>query len=154
GHQPRGPGVSVQDAYSLRALAQFHGPNVERLQAALHTLAVNANAVSDNPLWVAPEHATPGEEPWQWVSGGNFLAMHVAEVMDGLRKTLTQIVKLNDRHLARLVTPHQSNGLPPNLSDPAAVTQCTFKGVQIQSGMFEVYSSLLSVPVTTFFGVH
>lgn len=63
-------------------------------------------------------------------------------------------VKLADRHLARLVDPARTNGLPANLSDPAAVTGCAFKGVQIQAGMLDVYSTLLSFPVTTLFGVH
>jgi histidine ammonia-lyase len=154
GHVAREPGVSVQDGYSLRGIAQYHGVNVERIKALLATLTVNANSVSDNPLWVAPEHATDSEAPWQWVSGANFLAMHVAEGLDSLRKVMTQIVKLNDRHLARLVNPHHNNGLPANLSDGASITQCAFKGVQIQAGMLDVYSSLLSIPVTTFFGVH
>jgi histidine ammonia-lyase/tyrosine ammonia-lyase len=144
----------VQDGYSLRGIAQYHGVNFEKLRAILATLAVNANSVSDNPLWVAPEHATPGEEPWQWVSGANFLAMHAAEAIDGLRKVMTQTVKLNDRHLARLVSPHQNNGLPANLSGPQSAMRCVFKGVQIQAGMLEVYSTLLSIPVSTFFGVH
>lgn len=74
--------------------------------------------------------------------------------MDSLRKIMTQIVKINDRHLARLIDVSESNGLPPNLSDKAAITQCTFKGVQVQAGMYEVYSSLLSIPVSTFFGTH
>jgi histidine ammonia-lyase len=154
GHGPREAGISVQDGYSLRGIAQYHAVNFEKLRAIFDVLATNANSVSDNPLWVAPEHATEGEEPWQWVSGANFLAMHAAEAIDGLRKIMTQIVKLNDRHLARLVTPHQSNGLPANLSGPGANVRCVFKGVQIQAGMLEVYSSLLSIPVTTFFGVH
>jgi histidine ammonia-lyase len=154
GYDRRGVGVNLQDGYSLRCIAQYHGANVERIKAILDTITRNANAASDNPLWVAPEYATVGEPPWQWVSGGNFLAMHMAEAMDSLRKIMTQIVKLNDRHLARLVQPHDNNGLPANLSDSAAITQCAFKGVQIQSGMLEVYSSLLSIPVTTFFGVH
>jgi histidine ammonia-lyase/tyrosine ammonia-lyase len=153
-HQTREPGVSVQDGYSLRGIAQYHGVNFEKIKAVFSTLEINANSVSDNPLWVAPEYATAGEEPWQWVSGANFLAMHVVDAVDSLRKIMTQIVKLNDRHLARMVTPHQNNGLPANLSDASAVTQCAFKGVQIQAGMLDVYSSLLSLPVSTFFGVH
>lgn len=154
GHRRRPEGESVQDGYSVRGVAQYLAVGLERVHAAVETLTVNANAVSDNPLWVTPEHATPGEPPWQWVSGANFLAMHVAEVLDGLRKTITQVVKLADRHLARLVNPATSNGLPPNLSAPAAVTGCAFKGVEIQSGMLEVYSTMLSFPVTTMFGVH
>lgn len=154
GHETRPGGIKVQDGYSLRGISQYHGVNVEKLKWICKTIEINANSVSDNPLWVIPEHTHTGEEPWQWVSGGNFLAMHMVEVMDSLRKIITQIVKLNDRHLARLVNSHESNGLPPNLSDSAALTQCAFKGAQIQSGMLDVYSSLLSIPVSTFFGVH
>lgn len=154
GHRPRPAGVSIQDGYSLRGVAQFHAVNLEKLVAAGKTLTVNLNSVSDNPLWVPPEHATAGEEPWGWVSGANFLAAPPAEILDGLRKTLTQIVKLADRHLARLVSPHLNNGLPANLSDAESVTGCAFKGVQIQAGMFEVYATLLANPVTTLFGVH
>lgn len=154
GHKPRDKGVKVQDGYSLRGISQYQGLNIEKLKGYLEMVTTNINSVSDNPLWVPEELATPGEKPWQWVSGGNFLAMYMVEVMDGIRKTLTQIVKLNDRHMARLVNPNENNGLPANLSDEKATTHCSFKGAQIQSGMFEVYSSLLSVPVSTFFGVH
>ena len=154
GPKPRPDGISVQDGYSLRGLSQFLGVSAERILQSLDIVSRNANSVSDNPLWVPPELATVGEEPWQWVSGANFLALHVAEVMDGLRKSLTQMVKLCDRHLARLVNPNLNNGLPPNLSDPLSVTKCAFKGVQIQAGMLEVYSQILSIPVTTMFGTH
>lgn len=154
GHVRREPGIKVQDGYSLRCIPQYHGVNVDKLKWCLDVITTNVNSASDNPLWVTPEYATEGEEAWQWVSGGNFIASHMVEVMDSLRKTMTQIVKLNDRHLARMVSPVHNNGLPANLSDPAALTQCAFKGVQIQSGMMEVYSALLSIPVSTFFGVH
>src|SRR6185437_4929216 len=137
-----------------RWLSHYQGVNVDKIKEILQIIQTNANGVSDNPLWVPDEFATENEKPWQWVSGGNFLAMHMAESMDSLRKIMTHIVKLNDRHLARLVNPNENNGLPANLSDKQAITQCSFKGVQIQSGMYDVYSSLLSIPVTTFFGVH
>ncbi len=154
GHQIREKGVKVQDAYSLRGIAQYHGVNFDKIKNMLDVITVNLNSVSDNPLWVPEEYTTPGEKPWQWVSGANFIAMHMVEVMDNLRKIMTQTVKLNDRHLARLVNPNENNGLPANLSDKKAITRCAFKGVQIQSGMLDVYSSLLSMPVSTFFGVH
>jgi histidine ammonia-lyase len=154
GFIPRPQGVSVQDGYSLRALPQYLAVAVEQLKASFEILSRNANSVSDNPLWVPPQYAVEGEAPWQWVSGANFLAMHVAEVIDGLRKSMTQIVKLCDRHLARIINPDLNNGLPPNLSGDLAVTTCSFKGVQIQAGMFDVYSQILSIPVTTMFGVH
>lgn len=154
GHKVRPNGIKVQDAYSLRCIQQYQSPNVDLIKYIFEVISINVNSASDNPLWVAPEYVTENEKPWQWISGGNFLAMHMAEAMDSLRKIMTQIVKLNDRHLARLVNPHDNNGLPANLSDKKAHSQCTFKGVQIQSGMYEVYASLLSIPVTTFFGIH
>lgn len=154
GHKRRATGIKVQDGYSLRGISQYHGVNFDKIKNLLDIITINANSVSDNPLWVSPEFATEGEKPWQWVSGANFIAMNMVEVMDSLRKTMTQITKLNDRHLARLVDTHENNGLPANISDKNALTQCAFKGVQIQSGMFDVYSSLLSIPVSTFFGTH
>lgn len=154
GHTVRPEGIKVQDGYSLRGISQYHGVNADKIKTIMDTITINANSVSDNPLWVSPEYAMKDEEPWQWVSGGNFLAMHMVDVMDSLRKIMTQIVKLNDRHLGRIIDVHENNGLPANLSDKSALSQCAFKGVQIQSGMFDVYSSLLSIPVSTFFGVH
>jgi len=154
GPRRRLPGEQVQDVYSLRCLSQFEGVMMETVRRALDVITVNANSASDNPLWVPEEMATAGEEPWQWVSGGNFLAMHMAETLDSLRKIITQMIKRNDRHLARLVSAADSNGLPPNLSIAGeTVSGCAFKGVQIQSGMLEVYSMVLAAPVTTLFGV-
>ncbi|MCA9212841.1 MAG: aromatic amino acid lyase [Planctomycetales bacterium] len=154
GHQPRENGVSVQDGYSLRAISQYHSVHFEKMKTIYSTIQTNMNSVSDNPLWAAPEHTTDGEEPWHWVSGANFLATHMADAMDSMRQVLCRIVKINDRHMARIVNQHMNNGLPANLSGPAALTPGVFKGVQIQAGMFDVYSTMLSMPVSTMFGVH
>ncbi len=154
GHVLRPSGVKVQDAYSLRCISQAEGVNRELLQWILSTIETNANSVSDNPLWIDPPRTTPGEEPWQWVSGGNFLAQHMGESIDMMRKMITRFIKRNDRHLHRLVSPHENNGLPPNLSDPKAISSCAFKGIQLESGMFDVYSMTLAQPVTTLFGIH
>jgi phenylalanine ammonia-lyase len=154
GHVVRPSGVKVQDAYSLRCISQAEGINREQLLGIIKTIEINANSVSDNPLWVTPQHVTPGEAPWQWVSGGNFLAQHMGESIDMMRKIITRYIKRNDRHLHRMVSPHENNGLPANLSDPAAISSCAFKGMQLQSGMFEVYAMTLSQPVTTLFGIH
>lgn len=154
GHMLRPPGVKVQDAYSLRCISQAEGINRELLDWIVKTIETNANSVSDNPLWVPPEHAVQGEEPWQWVSGGNFLAQHMGESIDMMRKMITRFIKRNDRHLHRLVSPQENNGLPANLSDPKAISSCAFKGMQLQSGMFDVYAMTLAQPVTTLFGIH
>lgn len=154
GHVLRDPGMKVQDAYSLRCISQAEGINREQLKWALKKIEVNANSVSDNPLWVTPEYTTPGEKPWQWVSGGNFLAQDMGEILDMTRKIITRLIKRNDRHLHRMVSPHENNGLPANLSDPAAISSCSFKGMQLQSGMLDVYAMTLAQPVTTLYGIH
>ncbi len=154
GHQRKEPGNSVQDPYSIRCLPQFYGPDIETLERAKKTIEINANSVSDNPLWTTPETATPGEDPYLWASGGNFLAMHMSDTLDSLRKVAIHLVKQNDRHLNRLVNDKLSNGLPPNLSPTEALAKCVFKGLQTQMGMYEVYASLLASPVSTAFGIH
>lgn len=150
----REEGIIIQDVYSLRCLPQYYGPSWETLASIWKTIEINANSVSDNPLWTTPETATEGEAPYQWVSGGNFLAMHMGDALDKLRKIAIHIVKQNDRHLARMIHPKLNNGLPANLSHPDSISQCTFKGLQTQMGMYDVYSSILGAPVTTAFGVH
>ena len=154
GHRSKAPGVSVQDAYSIRCLPQFLGPDVERLESIRSTIAININSVSDNPLWTDAATAAAGELPEQWVSGGNFLAMHMAEALDAMRKTMVRLVKLNDRHVARMVHSTLNNGLPPNLSPKDSISRCVFKGLQTQMGMFDVYATTLAAPVTTNFGTH
>jgi phenylalanine ammonia-lyase len=154
GHVPRPTGMSVQDPYSIRCLPQFYGPDWETLLAAWETITINANGVSDNPLWTSPEYVTEGEQPYQWVSGGNFLAMHMSDTIDKLRKIAIHIVKQSDRHLSRLVHPALNQGLPANLSSSSSVSQCLFKGLQTQMGMYEVYASVLAAPFSTAFGVH
>jgi phenylalanine ammonia-lyase len=151
---PREKGEIIQDPYSLRCLPQYYGPDWETISQAWETVVRNANSVSDNPLWTTPETVLPGEDPYQWVSGGNFLAMHMSDTLDKLRKIAIHIVKQNDRHLARLIHPQLNNGLPANLSDQSAISQCTFKGLQTQMGMYEVYATLLAQPVSTAFGTH
>ncbi len=151
---PHVEGRKVQDVYSLRCQAQFLGISWERVKWALDVIETNANGASDNPLWVTEEYALAGETAGQWVSGGNFLAEYMVEVTDTLRKILTHVVKINDRHLSKLIDPHENNGLPANLSHQDAISQCTFKGIQAQAGMFDVYSMVLATPVSTLFGVH
>ena len=80
--------------------------------------------------------------------------MHMSDAMDKLRKIGIHIVKQNDRHLARMIHPGTNNNLPANLSDQSDISQCTFKGLQTQMGMYEVYATILGTPVSTAFGIH
>ncbi|WP_332685610.1 histidine ammonia-lyase, partial [Bosea sp. (in: a-proteobacteria)] len=101
----------VQDPYSLRCQPQVMGAVRDLLANAATTLAIEANAVTDNPLVLGP-----GEV----VSGGNFHAEPVAFAADMLAMGLCEIGNLAERRIALLVDPVMS-GLPPFLARDAGL---------------------------------
>ena len=101
----------VQDPYSLRCQPQVMGAVRDLLANAAATLAIEANAVTDNPLVLGP-----GEV----VSGGNFHAEPVAFAADILAMGLCEIGNLSERRIALLVDPVMS-GLPPFLARDAGL---------------------------------
>ena len=101
----------VQDPYSLRCQPQVMGAVRDLLANAAATLAIEANAVTDNPLVLGP-----GEV----VSGGNFHAEPVAFAADLLAMGLCEIGNLSERRIALLVDPVMS-GLPPFLARDAGL---------------------------------
>ncbi|KPH81896.1 histidine ammonia-lyase [Bosea vaviloviae] len=101
----------VQDPYSLRCQPQVMGAVRDLLANAAVTLAIEANAVTDNPLVLGP-----GEV----VSGGNFHAEPVAFAADMLAMGLCEIGNLSERRIALLVDPVMS-GLPPFLARDAGL---------------------------------
>jgi histidine ammonia-lyase len=101
----------VQDPYSLRCQPQVMGAVRDLLANAATTLAIEANAVTDNPLVLGP-----GEI----VSGGNFHAEPVAFAADMLAMAVCEIGNLAERRIALLVDPVMS-GLPPFLARDAGL---------------------------------
>jgi len=101
----------VQDPYSLRCQPQVMGAVRDLLGNAAATLAIEANAVTDNPLVLGP-----GEI----VSGGNFHAEPVAFAADMLAMATCEIGNLAERRIALLVDPVMS-GLPPFLARDAGL---------------------------------
>ncbi|MGQ0559878.1 MAG: aromatic amino acid lyase, partial [Sphingosinicella sp.] len=94
----------VQDPYSFRCQPQVMGAVLDLVQHAAATLAIEANAASDNPLLFGEESR----------SGGNFHAQPVAVAADRLAIALCEIGSLSERRLAVLIDPKMS-GLPPFL---------------------------------------
>lgn len=101
----------VQDPYSLRCQPQVMGAVRDLLANAAATLAIEANAVTDNPLVLGPGKV---------VSGGNFHAEPVAFAADMLAMGLCEIGNLSERRIALLVDPVMS-GLPPFLARDAGL---------------------------------
>ncbi|WPC05535.1 histidine ammonia-lyase [Pseudomonas benzenivorans] len=96
----------VQDPYSLRCQPQVMGACLTQLRQAAEVLAVEANAVSDNPLVFAAEGDI--------ISGGNFHAEPVAMAADNLALAIAEIGSLSERRISLMMDKHMSQ-LPPFL---------------------------------------
>ena len=93
----------VQDPYSFRCQPQVMGACLDLIRGCAATLAIEANAVTDNPLLFV--------ESGEVLSGGNFHAEPVAFAADTLALALAEIGNLAERRVAVLVDPKMS-GLP------------------------------------------
>jgi histidine ammonia-lyase len=101
----------VQDPYCLRCQPQVAGACLDLLRQAAATLAVEANAVTDNPLVFVEDGSI--------VSGGNFHAEPVAFAADQMALAIAELGAIAQRRIAMLVNPALSFGLPAFLSpDP------------------------------------
>ena len=96
----------VQDPYSLRCQPQVMGACLDLMRNAAATLAIEANAVTDNPLVFA--------DTGEVLSGGNFHAEPVALAADTLALAIAEIGALSERRIALLIDATLS-GLPPFL---------------------------------------
>ncbi|MCX7115402.1 MAG: histidine ammonia-lyase [Gammaproteobacteria bacterium] len=100
--------ATVQDPYCLRCQPQVLGACLDSLKHVVSVLAIEANAVSDNPLVFAEKGLV--------LSGGNFHAEPVAQVADLLAIALSEIGAIAERRIALLVDPHFNKGLPAFLA--------------------------------------
>lgn len=96
----------VQDPYSLRCQPQVMGACLSQIRHAASVLAVEANAVSDNPLVFAADYNI--------LSGGNFHAEPVAMAADNLALAIAEIGALTERRISLMMDTHMSQ-LPPFL---------------------------------------
>jgi histidine ammonia-lyase len=94
----------VQDAYSMRCAPQVHGATRDALAYARAALAVETNAVSDNPI------VLPDDDEVR--SGGNFHGQPVATALDAMALAAVPLASIAERRLYRLLDPKRSNGLP------------------------------------------
>jgi histidine ammonia-lyase len=97
----------VQDAYSLRCAPQVHGACRDLLEYVAHTVTVELNAATDNPLVLVDEG--------QVVSNGNFHGQPLAFALDAMAMAAAELANISERRIERLVNPSLSEGLPPFL---------------------------------------
>jgi len=135
----------VQDPYCLRCQPQVMGAALDLLRQAATTLAIEANAVSDNPLIFADTNEA--------LSGGNFHAEPVAFAADMIALALCEIGSIAERRIAMLVDPALS-GLPafltpkPGLNSGFMIPQVTAAALVSENKQRAYPASVDSIPTS------
>jgi histidine ammonia-lyase len=135
--------VRVQDPYSLRCMPQVHGAVRDLLADVEAKLAIEINAVTDNPL-VFPAEEEGGEEAI--LSGGNFHGEPMALAADILAIALTELAAISERRLEKLTNPAFS-GLPPFLVRDAGLNS-GFMLAQVTAAALVSENRVLSHPAS------
>ena len=126
----------VQDPYSFRCQPQVMGAALDLIRRCADTLAIEANAVTDNPLLFTEQGAV--------LSGGNFHAEPVAFAADTLALALAEIGSLSERRMAVLVDPKMS-GLPAFLVDNSGLNS-GFMMAQVTAAALVSENKALATP--------
>jgi histidine ammonia-lyase len=135
----------VQDPYCLRCQPQVMGAVLDLLRQAATTLAIEANAVSDNPL-IFPDSD-------EALSGGNFHAEPVAFAADMIALALCEIGSIAERRIALLVDPGMS-ALPafltprPGLNSGFMIPQVTAAALVAENKQRAMPASIDSIPTS------
>lgn len=140
-HQkPVGPGVEIQDPYSLRCTPQILGAFQDAYWHVEQVVTRELNASTDNPL-IFPESETV-------IHGGNFYGQHVSMVSDYLRLGLVKLALLSERQLERLVNWRYSMGLPPLLAGGEPGLNSGMMGCQLLATSLAAEARILATPAS------
>jgi histidine ammonia-lyase len=138
----------VQDPYCLRCQPQVMGAALDVIRQAAGVLAIEANAVSDNPLIIAE-----GTGEGIALSGGNFHGQPIAFAADMLALAVCEIGSLAERRIAMLVDPALSR-LPafltpkPGLNSGFMVAQVTAAALVAENKQRAAPASVDSIPTS------
>ena len=132
-------GERVQDAYSLRCMPQVHGAVRDALDFILEKVAIELNAVTDNPL-IFPEDE-------EVISGGNFHGEPMALPFDYLGIACAELASISERRTERMVNADLSNGLPPFLAVAGGLNS-GFMIVQYSSASMVSENKVLAHPAS------
>lgn len=135
----------VQDPYCLRCQPQVVGACLDLLRQAAHTLMIEANAATDNPLVLSDGTI---------VSGGNFHAEPVAFAADQIAIAICEIGAIAQRRIALLVDPVLSYGLPaflapkPGLNSGFMIAEVTSAALMSENKQMSHPASVDSTPTS------
>jgi len=129
---------AVQDPYSLRCQPQVMGACLTQIRNSADCIAIEANAVSDNPLVFSKENDI--------ISGGNFHAEPIAMAADNLALAIAEIGALSERRMALLIDTHMSK-LPPFLVEKGGLNS-GFMIAQVTSAALASENKSLAHPAS------
>ncbi len=136
----------VQDPYSIRCQPQVMGACLDQFRQVAHTLEIEANAVTDNPIVVVEDGSI--------LSGGNFHAEPVAFGADQCALAISEIGSIAQRRIANTVDPAQSFGLPaflspdPGLNSGFMIAEVTSAALMAENKQRAMPCSLDSTPTS------
>jgi len=134
------PGKKVQDAYSLRSVAQVVGAARDSWEWAKRMIEIELNGAADNPIFFPEEELV--------LTGANFQGVPQALALELLGTAITTVCVLSERRLNRLMNPNLNVGLPAFLTRGAGM----FSGLmlsQYTSGALVCENRVLCTPAAT-----
>jgi histidine ammonia-lyase len=130
----------VQDAYTLRCVPQVLGAVRDALAHVRAVVAVEVNAVTDNPTFFPDDDVV--------LHAGNFHGQPVAMAADHLKLALAEIALFAERRLARLLDPATNGGLPPFLIRDRIGVRSGLMGLQYAASSTVAENQVLAHPAS------
>jgi histidine ammonia-lyase len=135
----RGAARNLQDPLSYRSIVQVGGAARDALAFVSGQLAIELNAVHDNPIVV------PGED--RIISAGNYDALPMAAALDFLRIALAPVLTASlERAMKLLQTP--LSGLPGGLSEQEGLVYGGLGAISWSAHALTAEARLLAQPVS------
>jgi histidine ammonia-lyase len=138
----------IQDVYSLRCTPQVYGPVFDALDYIDNIVKNEINSATDNPLIFGKDGGG-----FEIISGGNFHGQYLAQAMDLLAMSITDLGSICERRVARLIDPTLSWGLPRNLMSGLRgvntgypVVQCSLSSLVMENRTLSMPGSVDSIP--------
>lgn len=135
----------VQDPYSIRCMPQVHGAARDVLSDVESRVAIEMNAVTDNPL-VFPRDG-------EILAGGNFHGEPIAMAADFLAIAVAELGSISERRIDKLTDPVFS-GLPafltenPGLNSGFMMAQVTAAALVSENKVLAHPASVDSIPTS------
>lgn len=135
----------VQDAYTLRCMAQVYGAVIDTISYTRRIVETEINSTTDNPI-VFPETR-------EVISGGNFHGEPVAFAMDFLGIALAELGNISERTIYRLID-HNLSEMPSFLIERSGlhsgfmITQYTAAALVSENKVLSHPASVDSIPTS------